>query len=168
MKTEKGSVIFARRWGGRFNFVAYGACSLMLCLSVIDILGAKLFAWPLPGAADVVGLLAVLVAAFPIASTELSGGHVRLDLGLVYLPKRMKAFFQGVGNALSVALFVLMIIAFTKYGINMQKTGEASMTVAVPFYPFVYAIVISCLLALFVLILELVRSVNTEKGGNEE
>jgi TRAP-type C4-dicarboxylate transport system permease small subunit len=168
MPEEKGFEKFVKRWSKRFNYVGYAACMLLLCLSVIDILTGKLFRWPLPGVFDIAGLIAVLIAAFPLASTELAGGHVRLDLGLVFLPKRIRRFCQLFANTLSLALVILLIYSSVKYGIKLLVTGEASMTVAIPFFPFVFAIVLGCLPLVLVFVLELTKpeAVEAEKEGD--
>jgi TRAP-type C4-dicarboxylate transport system permease small subunit len=168
MAEKKGLEGFVRRWSRWFSYVGYAACLLMLCISVIDILGSKLLRWPLPGAFDVVGLIALLVAAFSIAETELVGGHVRLDLGLVFLPKAMKRVCQVVANLLSFVLIVLLIFSSVKYGIKLLLTGEASMTVAIPFFPFAFAIVLGCLPVLLVLYLEIAKpkAIEEEKEGD--
>lgn len=163
MAAEKGFVFFLKQWAKCFNVVGYAGCALMLCLSVIDIVGSKFFLWPLPGGADVIGLTALLVAAFPIASTELSGGHVRLDIGLAFLPKRAKTACQRIGNILGVFLFVLIILASMKYAMSLQRTGEASMTVAIPLFPFAYAIALSCIPTLLVLVLEVIKPEKVQK-----
>jgi TRAP-type C4-dicarboxylate transport system permease small subunit len=167
MTAENGFVRVVKRWSLWFNFVAYAGCALMLSLSVVDIVGSKIFSWPLPGGADVIGLIAVLVAALPIAATELSGGHVRLDLVLAFLPKKIRVAFRRIGTLLSLVLFLLIAIASMKYGLSLQNTGEASMTVAIPFFPFVYAIVLACIPTLLVLIIELFASENAEKEGDQ-
>jgi TRAP-type C4-dicarboxylate transport system permease small subunit len=163
MPAENRFERFVKQWAKWSSFVAYVGCALMLILSVIDIVGAKLFRWPLPGGVDAIGLLAVLVAALPLASTELTGGHVRLDLGLAFLPKRIKTICQRVGNVFSLILFIFLIVSSFKYGVAMQTTGEASMTVAIPFAPFVFAIVLACLPVLLVLLLEIKRPESVEK-----
>jgi len=159
---------FVRLWAKRFNYVGYVACALMLCISTVDILGGKLFSWPLSGAFDMVGLLAILVGAFPIASTELVGGHVRLDMGLVFLPKKIKKFCQILANVLSLGLVGLLIYSSVGFGIKMLVTGEATMTVAIPLFPFVFAFVLACLPALLVFFLELKlpETLEAEKEGD--
>ncbi len=115
-----------------------------------------------------VSLIAVLVAAFPIASTELAGGHVRLDLGLVFLPKSLQKFCRFLANVLSLGLVVLLIYASVRFGIKMLVTHEATMTLAIPLFPFVFAFVLGCLPLLLVLFLELKKpeAVETEKEGD--
>ena len=168
MPEEKGLEKFVKQWSKWFNYIGYAACMLMLCLSVIDIVGSKIFRWPLPGSIDTISLIAVLIAVFPLASTELVGGHVRLDLGLIFLTPRMRKICQALANILSLVLVVLLIYSSMKYGIKLLVTGEASMTVAIPFYPFVFATVIACLPLLLVFVLELTKpeTLEAEKEGD--
>jgi TRAP-type C4-dicarboxylate transport system permease small subunit len=168
MRSDGAFDRFVKLWAKRFSYVGYAACLSMLCLSVIDIVGSKLFSRPLNGAFDIISLVAVLVAAFPIASTELAGGHVRLDLGLVFLPKSLQKFCRLLANLLSLGLVVLLVYASIRFGIKMLITHEATMTLAVPLYPFVFALVLGCLPLLLVFLLELKEpgALDAEKEGD--
>jgi TRAP-type C4-dicarboxylate transport system permease small subunit len=149
------------------NLLSLGRNDL-ICTSVIDIIGSKLFSWPLPGAFDLVGLIAVLIGAFPLASTELAGGHVRLDLGLIFLPTKMKRFCQILANILSLALVLLLIYSSMRFGFKMFITKEATMTVAIPLFPFVFALVLACFPFLLVFFLEIKKpeDIEAEKEGD--
>jgi len=168
MQSDSAFDRFVKLWAKRFSYVGYAACGSMLCLSVVDIVGSKLFSWPLPGAFDMISLIAILVTAFPFASTELVGGHVRLDLGLIFLPKKAQRFCRNLANLLSLFLVVLLVYSSIRFGIKMVVTREASMTLAIPFYPFVFALILGLIPALLVFFMELKKpeALEADKEGD--
>ncbi len=163
MPKETRAEVFVKSWSKRFMYVAMAAVAIMLIVSVIDMVGLKLLAKPIPGGVDIIGLVAVFIASFGISTTELVGGHVRLDLGLVFLPKRMQDFCRKLSHILSIFLFVLLLFASIKYAISLMKSGEASMTIAIPFYPFVLSLVVGCIPILLVFVMELIKPEQIKK-----
>lgn len=163
MPEDKGSERFIKLWSRRISLVSMVGLGVMLIVSLIDIIGSKFFLWPFPGGMDIVSLIAVIVIAFAIATTELIGGHVRLDLGLGLLPKSIKALCQKIGHVLSIIIFLLLMYASMIYGVSLLKSGEGSMTVGIPFYPFVFVITFACVPVVLVLLIELIKPEKVEK-----
>lgn len=150
---------FTRQWGEWFNWVAMAAIAAMLGLIVIDIVGSKLFRWPLPGSMDIIGLLGLLAAAFAIARTEIFKRHVRVDFLLTGLKERTQGMISIVSNFLALTLIALVIWRSVDYGMSMQASKTSSPTLRIPSYPFGYATVLACIPLFLVLLFELFESI---------
>ncbi|MEJ2725903.1 MAG: TRAP transporter small permease [Deltaproteobacteria bacterium] len=148
-----------KRWGGLFNWVAVAGLVTMLCVSVIDIVAGKLFGWGLPGTIDIIGLLGTFVIAFALAQTQIRGRHVRVDFILIRLPERARGVLDSVSSFLSLALFVLLIWTSVEYAIRLRFSGESSQTLAIPFFPFVFAIALATIPLALILACEFCRSI---------
>ena len=141
------------------NWVAGIGLVGMLGLIIADIIGIKLFSNPIDGAIEIVAFLGVLVTAFAIAYTHVTGGHIKVEFLILRLPARAQSIIATFVFLLGIILFALLAWRSYEYGRVLQTTGEVSMTQGIPFYPFVYALAFCCIPICLVLLVELLKSV---------
>jgi len=139
------------------NWVAGAALVAMLCLVVADIIGARLFKWPIPGGIEMIGFLGVIVVAFSIAQTQVVRGHIDVEFLVTRFPNTVQKAIACIVYSFGMLLFALIAWRSYDFGRMLQATGEVSMTQEIPFYPFVYCIAFSCVSVLLVLLVQLLR-----------
>lgn len=145
------------------NRVAGAALVAMLALIVADIIGAKLFKWPIPGGIEMVGFLGVLVIAFAIAQTQVLRGHIEVEFLVVRLPQTAQKIIAVVVYFLGMALFALLAWRSYDFAHTLQLKGEVSMTQEIPFYPFIYGIAFCSISVFLVLLMQCIRAVTNVK-----
>ena len=150
---------FARSLSNYLNWVAGIGLVGMLALIVADIIGAKIFKWPIPGGIEVVGFLGVVVIAFAIAQTQILRGHIEVEFLVLRFPVKVQKLISSIVSFLSLALFAILAWRSFDFGRTLQVTNEVSMTQEIPFYPFVYGIAFCCISICLVLLVECLRSV---------
>lgn len=141
------------------NWVAGAALVAMLCLVVADIIGARLFKWPIPGGIEMVGFLGVILVVFSIAQTQVVRGHIDVEILVTRFSERAQKAIACVVYSFGMLLFALIGWMSYDFGRGLQATGEVSMTQEIPFYPFVYCITFACVSVLLVLLVQLIREV---------
>jgi TRAP-type C4-dicarboxylate transport system permease small subunit len=99
---------FASSLSSWLNWVAGIGLLAMLGLTVADIVGIKLFKWPIPGGIEIVAFLGVVVTAFAIAYTQVLRGHIEVEFVVMRLPPRIQAAIAAFVWLLSLALFALL------------------------------------------------------------
>jgi TRAP-type C4-dicarboxylate transport system permease small subunit len=139
------------------NWIAGLALALMVILVVSDICGNKFFKTPVPGGIELVSLLSVVAISFAIAETQLAHGHIEVEMLVTRLPKKAQKVIATFVYLLSIALFIVLCVRSFKYGNTLQSSGEVSMTMSLPFYPFVWGMGISCICVILVLIMQLLK-----------
>jgi TRAP-type C4-dicarboxylate transport system permease small subunit len=139
------------------NWVAGVALVLMLAVIVVDIIGAKLFKWPLPGGVDIVGLLGVVVIAFAIAQTQVLHGHIEVSFFEERIPEKVRNVIEVIIYCLGMLLFAVLAWRSFDYGYTLQAKGEVSMTQGIPIYPFVYGMAFCYIFVFLVLLLQCIR-----------
>ena len=149
---------FTRQLGELFNWVSVAAVAAMLAVVVVDIVGSKVFRWPIPGSMDIIGLLGLLIAAFAIARTETFKQHVRVDFFLLRLKERNQGIIGIVTSLFCLILFGLVIWRGFDYAIRLQDSMLSSPTLRIPFYPFAFALAIACIPLFLILLMELFAS----------
>jgi TRAP-type C4-dicarboxylate transport system permease small subunit len=154
---------FANSCSSWLNWVAGVALVGMLALIAADIIGAKLFKWPIPGGIEMVGFLGVVVVAFAIAQTQILHGHIEVEFLVTRLPETAQRAISGIVYSLGMVLFALLAWQSYDFGHILQISGEVSMTQGIPFYPVVYGIAICCIAVFLVLLVQFIRAVTKTK-----
>ncbi len=141
-------------WVGLFGFLA------MFVVNLVDVVGAKLLLWPMPGAVEVIGFFQVVAIAPPIAYVLLKGQHIRVDFLLDRLSPRPRGLISAFSSLLGLAVFALLAWQSLLYGQSLLKAGEIGSTSRVPFYPFAFLIALSAVPVCLVFLLEVVQSLS--------
>ncbi|MDH5696104.1 MAG: TRAP transporter small permease, partial [Dehalococcoidia bacterium] len=128
VKFEKSN----RRLSGWFEWVGMAGLLLMMLITCIDVIGAKLFLWPLLGAIDWVRAAQSVAIAFACALTLIIGRHVRVEFFVTRLPRRAQAVIESIVSLLGLGLFVLIIWRLSVLGYSLQAGGEVSATAHIP------------------------------------
>ena len=95
---------------------------------------------PIAGTYELVCYMGALAAAFAMAHTSVEGGHVAVSLVSRLLPKKIQAVLKIVVESLGIVFFAMIAWRCIVYALKMQETGEVSMTLQLPVYPFVYGV----------------------------
>ena len=141
----------------RLNWVAAGAIVAMMLLTSADVI-LRLFRHPIPGTYEIVGLLGAVVISFSLAYTSVEKGHIAVEFLVQRLPRNVQAFIEAINNFLGIFLFGVIAWQSILYAADLRQTGEVSMTVQMPTYPFVYGIALGCGLLCLVLIVDFFKS----------
>jgi TRAP-type C4-dicarboxylate transport system permease small subunit len=141
----------------RFNWVAAGAVVAMMFLTCADVI-LRIFRHPIPGTYEIVGLLGSVVIAFSIGYTSLEKGHIAVEFLVQKFPVRVQTLIDTFNALISTCLFGLITWQSIVYASDLQQSGEVSLTIQMPIYPFVYGIALGCGLLCIVLLLDFVKS----------
>jgi TRAP-type C4-dicarboxylate transport system permease small subunit len=147
----------ARRMGAGFNWIALVALSFMLFVVSTDILGTKFLGKPVPGAMDLLSLLGLIVIGFSTAETYRMNRHIRVTFVSRLLPARIQQAIRFVSTSLCILLFLTVVWRLLVHARDLQVHGETSITVNFPLAPFVYALGISFIPIVMILLVQLCR-----------
>ena len=126
------------------EWVGLIAIILMMLITTVDVLGAKLFKTPIFGALDIMMIAQLIAMSFAAAITLIISRHVQVDFFVMLLPKRIQALVDCLVNLLGLFLFALIVWRLIVYGYDLQTGGEVSSTARIPFYPFTYGAAFAC------------------------
>lgn len=170
MKFEKwvGLLDKFTRWFGRhLEWVGVIGILLMFLVNFVDVVGAKLFLWPVPGATEVISFSQILAIAPAIAFTLLLGRHIRVEFIIDRFPKRIRGAINSFSSFLSLVIFVLILWQSFVYGQSLQRAGEIGSTSHIPFYPFAYFIAFCSIPVCLALLVEVLKSLSgVAKNGS--
>jgi len=140
-----------------FNWLAALAVLVMMLLTCADVI-LRFFRHPIPGTYEIVGLMGTVAVSFALAHTTATKGHIMVEFLTRRMPQRVQLVITAAGELLSAVLFGILARQSIIYALDLKRTGEVSLTVEIPIYPFVFSIAVGCLLVCVVLLADLYRS----------
>ena len=127
------------------EWVGVAAVFLMVAITTVDVIGAKLFHKPLFGALDIMAIAQLLAMSFSVSAALILGRHVQVEFFVMLLPKRVVAFTDCIVNFLGLGLFVLITWRLFVFGHDLKIDGEVSLAARIPLHHFVYAASAACI-----------------------
>ena len=138
------------------NVIAGVALTFLMLLTIGDVI-LRLFRRPIVGTYELVAFSGALVIGLSIPLTSWMRGHIFVDFFIIKFSQRIQNVFNIVTRCMVMGLFFLIGWNLVKYGTDLWKSGEVSLTLQMPFYPVAYAVAISCFIQCLVMICDIVK-----------
>lgn len=132
---------------------------LMMVITCIDVVGAKLFQWRLFGAIDIVMLSQIVAISFAASMSLILGRHIQVEFFIIRIPRRAQGVIESLVLLLEMGLFGLIIWQLFKLGYSFQTSGEMSQTADIPYFPFAYGIAIASVPVILILFSNFLKSI---------
>ena len=141
----------------RLYWVAGSAIVAMMLLTCTDVV-LRYFRKPIPGTYELVCFLGAVAVAFAMAHTSVEKGHVAVSFVVSLLPQRIQGLIESITTSFGLIFFVLIAWQSVIYANDLRLSGEVSLTLELPFYPFVYGISFSAAIVCLILLSDLFKS----------
>ena len=135
-------------------WIAGIAIILMMVITCGDVT-LRYFRRPIPGTFELVCFLGAVAASFAMAYTSVKKGHVSVSLLVRLFPPRTQAVIGVITELFSLILFSMLSWQSILYGNDLRAAKEVSMTIELPFYPFVYGMSFAAAAVCLVLLVSL-------------
>jgi len=141
------SIIFKMldRFSGLLKFIGAAAITIMMLLTVVDVIG-RFFKYPIFGSVEIVGFLATIVVAAALPYTYKVDGHVGVEILVRLLSKKTQLIIDLFTRTLSLVLFCLVTWQMFLYAKDIDKVGEVSMNLEFPVYYIIYLLAFGLLI----------------------
>ncbi len=143
------------------HLIAGISLTFLMALTLVDIL-LRGFNRPIIGTYELVALAGAVVIGFSMPSTSLFRQHIYLDFFLEKSHRHVKNATNIITRTAAIALFCVIGWNLIKYGIDLGKSGEVSLTLQIPFYPVAYGIALCCFTQCLVLVCDIIRIIGGE------
>ena len=155
MKTYEKIVRFLA--AGTFYVTMIGL-SAIAGLTFLDVCLRYILNRPILGGYDITRVMLVVTVACAFGYTQLRRGNMAIDLLLLKLSRRQRAMVDSVYDAIALCFFSLITWQAFRHGNALRMTGDATETVLIPFYPFVYIIAFNMGVVCLIFGLQLAKS----------
>jgi TRAP-type C4-dicarboxylate transport system permease small subunit len=141
----------------KLDVVAGIALVAMMALIFVNVLSRAVWR-PIMGTYEVTAFLASLTISFALANCAVHKGHIALTLFVDRMPPRVRAVFDTIVSIIGALLYLVLAWEVTKYASHMSRTGEVSLTMEIPFYPFIYGVALGLLMLALVSLVSIFQS----------
>lgn len=138
-------------------WIAGAAIVVMMVLTCADVV-LRYLRMPIPGTYELVCFLGALAVSFAMAHTSVERGHVAVSLVVRLLPQRAQYLVDSLTGTLGIILFALIAWQSALYANVLRGSGEVSLTLQMPFYPFVYGMAFSAGAVCLVLLTDVLKN----------
>lgn len=128
------------------NHIASVILFFMMFLTIADVFLRKVFSRSILGTVELTEFMMVVLVFFALAHTEVSNGHVRVDLIMSRFGERAQTLVDMITQFVCFLLFGLVTWSALVHSARMKASGEVSQDLWLPIYPFVYIVAVGCAL----------------------
>ena len=149
LKTIKGISRF-------LNAIAGISLTFLMLLTIADVI-LRGFKSPVPGTFEMVAFAGAVVIGFSVPLTSWLRGHIFVDFFILKFSQKGRDIFNIATRCVVIVLFFLIGWNLIKYGMDLQKSGEVSLTLQMPFYPVAYGVGVCCFVQCLVLVCDIMK-----------
>lgn len=129
----------------------------MVLLTVTDVLFRVFGASPIVGTYEIVAVMGGIVIAFAVPKTSWDKGHVFVDILIENRSAAVKNTIFIITRIVGILIMAFLSWNLLKKGMHLQKSGEVSMTLHVPYYPWAYAFALCFLIESITLLTDIFK-----------
>jgi TRAP-type C4-dicarboxylate transport system permease small subunit len=149
------------------NLVAAGILAVMMLLTVTDV-GLRYFlSRPIKGSFEITSFMMAIVISFALAFCAARGSHIRVDVVVTHLPRRVQAVMATFNDLVTLALLSLIVWQSYRYVILLHKANTLSTVGHIPHWPFVVAVLLGMVVLALVSVKNLVADVRLVLKGDD-
>jgi TRAP-type C4-dicarboxylate transport system permease small subunit len=142
----------------KIEWIGFAGLLVMMFITCIDVVGAKVFLHPIRGALDTVEIAQLIAISFAAAAALICGRHIEVEFFVVLLPRRVQSCIAFMVHGLGFALFAVIVWRLAQHGYHLQAGGEVSPTARIPLFPFTYAAAFACIPVCTALLVKAIHS----------
>jgi TRAP-type C4-dicarboxylate transport system permease small subunit len=154
---------FALRISKILHWIAGVALTLMMCITVADVIG-RAAGHPIMGTYEIIGLMGAIVIGFAIPLASWQKVHIYMEFLVDRLPRRRKNIMYVFTRMLCTGLFLFIAYNLFQLAADYKRAGEVSLTLQIPIFPVVYGVGVCCFIQAGLFVCDIVRII----GGRDE
>lgn len=138
------------------NIIAGISLTFLMLLTITDVI-LRGFKSPVPGTFEVVAFAGAVVIGFSLPRTSWLRAHIFVDFFILKFSQKGRDIFNIATRCVVIILFFLIGWNLIKYGMDLQKSGEVSLTLQMPFYPVAYGVGVCCFVQCLVMVCDIMK-----------
>jgi TRAP-type C4-dicarboxylate transport system permease small subunit len=138
------------------NLIAGISLSFLMFLTITDVI-LRFFRKPIVGTYELVAFSGAVVIGFSVPLTSWVKGHVYVDFFILRFSQKTRNILHILTRSLVIWLFLMIGWNLIKYGMDLHKSGEVSLTLQMPFYPIAYGLAICCFIQCLVILCDILK-----------
>lgn len=118
-----------------FALVAAGGIFFLMIIGVMQVVGRNLFDWQIYGYIDWIEQSSTFIAFLGIAYCQRLGGHVRMEIALASLPRRLMWAGEALMVLLAIVIVGVLVDSTFQNFLRAWRLGDSTMDIRLPIWP---------------------------------
>jgi TRAP-type C4-dicarboxylate transport system permease small subunit len=114
----------------------------MMVLTIADVVLRKTISRSILGTVELSEFMMVILVFFGLAQTEITNGHVKVDLVMRRFGDRVQGVVDAITQFICFLLFGAATWATLVYSSAMRASKEVTQDLWIPKYPFIYVVAV--------------------------
>lgn len=149
------------------SYIGNVALAAMMLLATVDVIGRYFFNAPVLGAYEVTEYLMLILVFSFLALAQSAKVHISVDIVFNRLPARFRHILERLNHLICLLMMILVSWMSIQRIWELKRTGEASVLLKIPDYPFAVFLVIGCLAFCIEFFNDVFRSTHTDAQRGE-
>jgi TRAP-type C4-dicarboxylate transport system permease small subunit len=107
----------------------------LMLLAVVQVLGRKIFNFPVPGYVDLVEFVMAVFCFIGIAYCQKLGGHIRMEFIIGKFHGRTLWFLEVVGTLIAIVIIAILMWYGYEHFLRAWQIGDSSINLELPIWP---------------------------------
>jgi TRAP-type C4-dicarboxylate transport system permease small subunit len=120
---------------------------------------------PIRGTFELMGYAGAVVTAFSLGYTQLTRGHICVDVLVKTYPAPLKRFVGFINHGICALFFFTASWQVVKKAMILKNAGELSETLRIIYYPFTMAVAFGCFVLALALFTDCLTQVFVKNTG---
>lgn len=129
---------------------------LLMLLTVADVVLRKIFNKGILGTLEISEFMMAAVVFFSLAEGELKDRNVNVDLLVNRLSLKNRAIIDAIVKIIGFVLYCFITFSVFSYAFLMKSSGEVSLDLWLPKYPFIYIAAVALIIFSVVLLVRMI------------
>ena len=134
---------------------------LLTCANIF----IRQFYIPIRGTFELMGYAGALVTAFALGYTQLTRGHICVDVLVNTYPKPLKRLIYMINHGVCAGFFFIVAWQMIKKAMILKNAGDLSETLRIIYYPFTLAVAFGCFILALTLFPNFLLILFPQKAG---
>ncbi|MDX2222207.1 MAG: TRAP transporter small permease subunit [Rhodospirillaceae bacterium] len=106
-----------------------------MCLTMLEVVGRRLFNTPVPGLIDLFDLAMAGMSLLGAAYCQSLGGHIRMDMLIGRLKGRALWLAEFATTGLALVLILVVLFTSIEHAVRAWQVGDVTVDVLLPTWP---------------------------------
>ncbi len=138
------------------NVIAGMFLTFLMLLTISDVI-LRQFRKPIVGTYELVAFSGAVVIGFSLPMTTWLRQHIFVDFFIAKFSKGVQNVFNVCTRVIVIVLFFFLGWNLLKYAMDLQRSGEVSLTLRIPFWPVAFGVGICCFIQCLVFICDILK-----------
>ena len=147
------------------GIIAIAVLVAMMLFTVLDIFLRAFFNSPIPGDVEIIERSMVCVGFFGLAWCAMRGMHIKVDLVVGFLPKRVQDIIDSFNYLLGFGVCIFFTLYSFLEGIANKEMNSVTAILRVPLFPFYWFVTFSYAVLCLAILVLLARSLTEAIKG---